>query len=234
MPLQDHFHAPLAGRRHWHSFHHAWATTIAFSLNAYLPKEYFAEPNVQFNIEIDVATLEEPGLQPPPAGTAAWQPPAPVLTVPFTIITDIIEVRVYRDEGGFVLAGAIELVSPANKDRPASRDAFVSKCASFVQQGVGLIVVDVVTERAGNFYNELMTRLQIAAPTLSVPLYAAAFRPIQRDGQTQLDVWPQVLAIGSPLPTMPLGLRGGICLPIDLEATYDRTCRELRITANGA
>ena len=48
MALRDHFHAPLSIRRHWHSFHNAWATAIAIDLNTHLPEGYFAEPNVQF------------------------------------------------------------------------------------------------------------------------------------------------------------------------------------------
>ena len=60
MALLDHFHPPLEGRRHWHSFHNAWATSIAAGLNQHLPQGYFAEPNVQFGIEIDVATFDEP------------------------------------------------------------------------------------------------------------------------------------------------------------------------------
>ena len=48
MVLQDHFHPPLSLRRHWHSFHNAWATYIASDLNSKLPEGYFAEINVQF------------------------------------------------------------------------------------------------------------------------------------------------------------------------------------------
>ena len=59
MPLLDHFRPPLEGRRNWHGFYNAWATFIAFNLNARLPENYFAEPNVQFGIEIDVATFNE-------------------------------------------------------------------------------------------------------------------------------------------------------------------------------
>lgn len=57
--VQDHFRPPLSVRRHWHAFHNAWATYIASDLNAKLPEGYFAEPNVQFGIEIDVAAFEE-------------------------------------------------------------------------------------------------------------------------------------------------------------------------------
>ena len=60
MPLLDHFHPPLSDRRDWHSFHHAWATAIAVDLNRTLPPDYFAEPFIQYRLEIDVATLEEP------------------------------------------------------------------------------------------------------------------------------------------------------------------------------
>ena len=40
--------------------------------------------------------------------------------------------------------------------------------------------------------------------------------------------------LGRPLPTLPLWLREGPCLRADLGATYEQTCREYRITTNGA
>lgn len=235
MPLQDHFHPPLSLRRHWQAFHNAWATYISSDLNQRLPEGYFAEANVQFRIEIDVATFEEPGTT---NGTGAgrgvvhgeWTPPAPVMTVPIVLATDIVEIAVFSKEGGPTLAGAIELVSPANKDRPAHRDAFVSKCAAYVQQGIGLVVVDVVTERSANLHDELLRRLGTApTPALNADLYAAAYRPVQSEEQAMLAIWPETLAIGQPLPTMPLWLRGGLCIPIELEATYQRTCQEQRL-----
>ncbi len=58
--LRDHFRPPLGTQRHWHSFHSAWATAIAAGLNQRLPEDYFAEPNVQFGIEIDGATFGVP------------------------------------------------------------------------------------------------------------------------------------------------------------------------------
>jgi hypothetical protein len=52
---------------------------------------------------------------------------------------------------------------------------------------------------------------------------------IAEDGATALDFWYEALALGNVLPTMPLWLRGGPCMPVALEATYQRTCREQRI-----
>lgn len=126
------------------------------------------------------------------------------------------------------LAGAVELVSPANKDRPAHREAFVTKCAAYIQAGVGVVLVDVVTERSADFHRELMERLG-ATGTAPTPLFASAYRPVERDGSTALDVWLEPAALGQPLPTMPLWLRGGLCLPVELEATYERTCTEQRL-----
>ncbi len=228
MPLLDHFRPPLSSRRHWHSSHHAWAATIAFDLNARMPEGYFAEPNVQFGIEIDVAAFEEPA----PIGAAsgpAWTPPSPSLTIPFSIVTDSVEVLVYEAIGGPVLAGAIELVSPANKDRPAHREAFVSKCETYLNGGLGVVVVDVVTERGGNLHGELLARLLAADEAMNGDLYTSAYRPTPAG----LDIWREPLALGGPLPIMPLWLKGGPCLPVDLEATYGRTRRELRM-ADGA
>ena len=69
------------------------------------------------------------------------------------------QVSIFNTEAGPVLAGAIELVSPANKDRSTHRDAFVSKCETYLRQGIGLVIVDVVTGRKANLHNELLVRL---------------------------------------------------------------------------
>ena|SRR2546423_3416051 len=238
MGLHDHFRPPLGVHRHWHAFHNGWASSIAAALNEKLPPRYFAEPNVQFGVEIDVATFEE-GADAAGAGTgiasavhvtATWAPPAPTLSVPFALAPDAVEVLVYANEGGPVLAGAIELVSPANKDRVSTREAFVSKCETYLHQGIGLAIIDIVTDRAANLHRQLLERV---APTttlsLTSALYGTAYRPIERAGQPNLDVWEQAIALGNSLPTMPLWLRGDLCLPVELDATYQRTCREQRI-----
>lgn len=228
MPLLDHFHPPLNLRRHWNAFHHAWATYISSELNRILPEGYFAEPNIKFGIEIDVATFEEGNGKPHSIDTG-WAPPAPVMTVPFTMIADLVEVKVFANTEGPTLAGAIELVSPANKDRPESREAFVSKCAAYLQEGVGLIIVDVVTNRRWNLHPELLQRLSVDVEEWDAPLYASAYRPILKDEQTNLQIWPAEISLGQALPTLPLWLRGGLALRVDLEESYERTSHEQRV-----
>lgn len=228
MPLLDHFHPPLEGKRSWHAFHNAWATYLAADLNTRLPQGYFAEPNVQYGIEIDVATLDEwivPGGRP----NSSWTPPAPSTTIPLAIVTDLVEVSIFASEDGPFLAGAIELVSPANKDRPANRDAFTSKCAAHLQAGVGLVVVDIVTARGGDLHGELMARLFAPKVKSVSDLYAAAYHPAGHEGEVRLDIWHEPVALGGSLPVLPLWLRVGPCLPVDLGATHARTRRELRM-----
>src|SRR5215207_5265092 len=157
MPLMDHFHAPLHPRRHWESFHVTWAGTIADLLNeSLLPDGYFAEEHAHAGarIEIDVATFADDPVPVPRNGSVAtepYAPPAPPLVVP-AAFPDEFEVRVYEAEGGARLVAAIELVSPANKDREAHRRAFATKCAGYLAQGIGLIVVDVVTTRLAHLH----------------------------------------------------------------------------------
>jgi hypothetical protein len=62
-------------------------------------------------------------------------------------------------------------------------------------------------------------------------IYAVAYRPVKRAGQPSLDIWQATVTVGGSLPTLPLWLRGNLCLPVDLDVTYHRTCREQRIMA---
>ena len=226
MPLLDHFHPPLSERRHWHSFHNAWATYLSSRLNALLPEGYFAEANVQFGVEIDVAAFEGGGTTPPCAG---WVPSPPEASLPLELSGAVVEVSVFSRAGGPVLAGAVELVSPANKDRPTHREALVSKCAAYLQAGVGLVLVDVVTTRPADLHREPLVRVGGGDPGPGPSLSASAYRPVERNKAAAVDVWREPLALERPLTTLPLWPRGGLCLPVELEATYERTCVEQRI-----
>ncbi len=239
MPLLDHFHPPLHPLRHWESFHGQWARSLANSLNSgLLPPGYFAEMQVTLGggrIEVDVPTLQESGNgiaassgTPASQGAvatltaSAWAPPAPALEMPATFPDDI-EVLVFNSEGGATLVGAIELVSPGNKDRSDARRAFAIKCLSYLQSGVGLLMVDVVTSRLANLHDAMVELIPDEAPSFPgvAPLYAAAYRPFRRKDVGRISIWPATLAVGQELPAMPLWLRGvPAAVRVDLEATY--------------
>jgi hypothetical protein len=145
MPLLDYFEPPLREACGWESFHFAWPVTITEQLNRdVLPPAYHALPLRRFSgsVEIDVAALGAVGSS---ATAAGWAPPAPALAAEVDFIgVDDVEVRVVYDNGEMRLTSAIEIVSPANKDRAGKRRAFVVKCAALLRRGVSLVVVDVV------------------------------------------------------------------------------------------
>lgn len=245
MPLRDHFRPPLSNQRSWQAIHGGWPMMIVSALGRKLPPRYIAEPQVQLgsSIEIDVATFEE-DLDHPSAGvsgngggvaTAVWAPPTPTLAVATDLADlDEYEVRVYDTRRARRLVAAVEIVSPANKDRPESRKAFVAKCASLLQDRVCLAIVDVVTTRAANLYGELMDHFgQVdPSPAGSDPISAVACRMARVKDAWHLETWAHPLTIGGALPTLPLWLAGNFSVPLELESSYEETCRVLRIPEN--
>ncbi len=241
MPLLDHFHPPVSSLRHWESFHGRWAHAIADALNRVLPPNYFSEAQatVGGSVEVDVATQEERGPAVPSTNGGVATAVAPAATATATalkmplVFPDEFEVRVFETRAGPTLVGAIEIVSPGNKDRPETRRAFIAKCLSYLSQGIGLIVVDLVTERTANLHDELVRWMGLGQPYLfptDTRLYAVSYQP-RRGLKTgdHAELSQAVLRIGEPLPTLPMSLRGGPVVPIDLESTYTEARDRSRI-----
>src|SRR5207249_7367739 len=141
----------------------------------------------------DVGTVEEePAGNTASAGTAVavaptWAPPAPRLQFP-AVFSDSIELHVMNFDSGPTLVAAVELVSPGNKDRPDTRRAFAAKCATYVQQGCGLIVVDVVTSRQSQTLLDLLALIAPEQPAAAASaLTAISCRPL-RSGRDQLEL----------------------------------------------
>jgi hypothetical protein len=238
MPLLDHFQPPLRDDCPWESFHSAWANAIVGWLNQnVLSENYRAIPQVHVGarVEIDAATFrlrEEHTAPGSGTATAVWSPPQAKLAAAVDFgDTDTFEVQV-REETRRRLVAAVELVSPANKDRPTHRRDFAIKCASYLRQHVSVIIVDVVTERRDNLHGELMQLLELPSELLEAgafPLYAVAYRLKFEEEKQRLELWPEELRVGTPLPTFPLWISEDEAVPLDLEASYAAACELLRI-----
>ena len=243
MPLRDHFRPPVSARVSWEEIHGMWPARIVLQLRTVLPKGYVAGPKIHAGsqVEIDVATFEQdeaPRL-PSSAGdggvaTALWAPPEPTVAVETEVPDyDEYEVRIYDAERGRQLVAAIELVSPGNKDRPEKRNAFVGKCATLLQKGVAVSIVDVVTPRQFNLYVELLQFLGQSDPSLGEPLphlYAVSCRWRPQDKRMLLQTWSHTLRLDQPLPTLPVWLTGKLAVPLDLEQSYEQACHDLWLT----
>jgi hypothetical protein len=241
MPLLDHFRPPLFPGRPWESFHSRWANSIADALNRLLPPRYTAEVQLHLgsHVEADVAELEraaEPGVATangPAVGVSVetWAPPAAALVIP-AVFPDDFEVHVLDQLDDARLVAVVELVSPRNKDRPESRRAFAAKCVAYLQRGIGLVIVDVVTTRQFNLHNETLALLGVAeASRMAADLftYAVAYRPARRGEQNEIDIWPVAVAVGGSLPLLPLALKGTRAVPLDLEAAYSEARERSRL-----
>jgi len=146
---------------------------------------------------------------------------------------DEYEVRVYDMKRGRRLVAAVELVSPANKDRPDNRQDFVGKCAGLLKQQVSVAIVDVVTDRRANLYFDLLELIDQTDPSIvqNLPsIYASSCRWTRSKELGRFQTWTRPLAIGSPLPTLPLWLTPDLAIPLELEATYEQACEIVSIT----
>jgi hypothetical protein len=242
MPLLDHFNPPLNRTHPWRGFHSAWAAAMARLLNdGVLPAGYYAMPLADRDgpIEIDVATLREAGAPEPEGGTGSpqvWAPPAPGFTVAVELPgTDAVEVQVFANDGDPRLAAAIELVSPRNKDRPQARQAFAVKCVGYLQQGSSVVIVDTVATRRADMHLAILGLLGVDTNTTPPSsLSATSYRAVGLEEESQqLLIWPEPLALGEPLPTLPLWIATDFSVPLDLEVSYRATCVDLRIRQTG-
>lgn len=245
MPLYDHFHRPIFPLHKWPGFHGQWSACIAAELNRRLPKQFVAESPLYagWAVAADVAELDPAPLdgsrngQPADAGvglalaTEVYAPPAATVSIPAAFPDELlVEVREF-DEGRRLLA-VVEIVSPANKKEADERTRFAAKCLSVLDKGIGLVVVDVVTDRHANLHNrmvELAGHDPSAAMADAPATYCVAYRPVSRDRETFIDQWHHPLAVGAPLPVVPLYLKGYGCVRLDLEATYREACERSRI-----
>jgi hypothetical protein len=141
------------------------------------------------------------------------------------------EVLVFDLSRGRQLVAAIEIVSPANKDRPLNRRAFVRKCADLLQQHVCVSIVDLVTIRRFNLYCDVLERIGLSDPSFDpcVSTYAVTCRWHKNDRHSRLVAWAYPLVMGQDLPTLPIWLSDELSVSLNLEASYEQTCQILRL-----
>lgn len=224
MPLLDHFLPPARIRAPWESLGHSWVAKLMAHLNRLLPKDRyqaFSAIHLGADAEADIAEFEVSG-EWADGGRVATLAAPPVVTVE-AAIPDEFEVEVKDAREGMALVGVIEFVSPANKDRPESREKLVSKTMTYLDLGIGVVLVDTVTNRLANLHNELVAALKVRKAARlpdDEATYVAGYRPTREDGRWIIDMWPYSAPVGKNLPTVPLALKNGPLVPLDLEGSY--------------
>lgn len=211
-----------------------------------LPRRYVAVPHVHLGafVEVDIAAFEREDIANLAAGPHATEPATTTATgtLPWTppeatavLESDLAspaeyEIRILDVERNRSLVAAIELISPANKDRSEHRRAFVSKCVGMLWKGISLVLVDPVTVRSSNLYGEIWEEVGGTSPSIGqLETYAVSMKPSVINGKLRLETWERAMAVGQPLPVLPLWLTPRYSIELNLEESYESTCQALRI-----
>jgi hypothetical protein len=205
MPLLGSLHPWMPDDDLRHSLGTAWVCALMGRLNRELPHpDYRADPDVQSEVKV----LEE--LRPQLA-------PQPTETVP-ALLPDRQQVIVSDRGNPLRPVAIISLVTPRIKVDGRKRAAFVARCLAAIANGAGLVVIDAVPGPNPSPCAELTSALALS---VSIPTMAAlSFRMALREGRTELDTWVNELAVGELVPPIPLCLRCGPVVLLDLEGTY--------------
>lgn len=212
----------------FHHFHERWIQALCDALNGgQLPPGFVALSDQVAGGPIpDVLTLNRGpngrGPREPAGGVAVAQPP------PRARFVDEVEedsyarranrIRVQHRHGQVV--AVIEIVSPGNKNTRTALSAFVHKAADLIWQGIHLLVVDLFppSDRDPNgihqaIWDEVAGRPFELPP--DKPLTVAAYRA----APTKV-AYVEPVAVGDPLPALPIYLTGSDYIPAPLEETY--------------
>ena len=241
MPLRDQFGPPFNQQASWEEVHGGWPMVIVQQLGKVLPSQYVAAARVHLGsqAEVDIAAYDvgdrRIGHDSDSGGvaTAVWAPAKPTSAIETEMADfDEYEVRIYDTQRARQLVAAIEIISPGNKDRFESRRQFVAKCAELLRKHVSVIMVDLVTVRDFNLYDEILEWIGEKPESLngnhqSIYAVSSCWRP--HGLKRWLESWNHPLSIRSAFPVLPLWLSDDLAIPLDLEASYEQTCRDLRI-----
>jgi len=215
----------------FHNFHYRWLAAIMDRLNAgVLPDGYFAMAEQSVGKpQGDVVALRLGDGYDPEAGAGGTAVAVARPRTTFVVPADDVEhyarkvnrIAVRHPLGD--VAAVIEIVSPGNKSSRSAARTFAEKAADLIQQGVNLLVVDIlppgprdphgVHKLIWDEFQDAPFELPAGRP-LTVASYQAG--PVRT-------AFVEPAAVGAPLPDMPLFLAGDGYVTVPLDETYQAT-----------
>jgi hypothetical protein len=228
MPVHD---WARVGAGIFHHFHQRWIGAISDALNSgLLPEDYYAlAEQIAGDVGPDVLALQvgapDRGLSPgvSPAATAVAARPPKAYFIAQTDMDQYVlkqSTLVIRHSSGDHIVALVEIVSPGNKASRLAFRRFVEKAAAALWRGYHLLVLDlqppgprdpqgihgaIWEDIADNSYRQPENK----------PLTLAAY-----DAGPPKIAYVNPVAVGEPLPDMPLFLCPGEYILVPLEATY--------------
>ena len=178
----------------FHHFHHEWISSLSRALNGgLLPAEYYA---------LDKQIAGRTGLDEVDRYAAKAK---------------AVVIRHTRDHQ---VVAVLEVVLPGNKNSQNGLRAFVRKAREAMQGGIHLLIVDLFPAGPRDpegIHRAIWEEREGDELTFSPdrPLTAVAYI-----GGLFPEAFIEPLAVGDPLPEMPLFLTPEVYVPVPLEATY--------------
>jgi hypothetical protein len=215
----------------FHDFHYSWVLEIKRALKrGLLPKGYYVMAE-QVGGDLgapDVLTLQAAGTEPEAegslSGTATLTEAPLVVDARTTIARDpyarLQRTVVVRHTSDDRIVAMIEVLSPGNKSSRHAIRSFLDKAVAALDTGVHLLLVDVHPPGPrdpngihGALLNEIGTEDYILGGER--PLTVAAYI-----GGAVVEAFVAHLAVGAPIPPMPLFLTRENYVRVPLEAAY--------------
>ena len=219
----------------FHHFHHDWITEISRALNdRVLPDDYYAMAEQQAaGFGPDVVTLQsrEPAADAPRYGNRG-SAPAATLIRPQARFTAQTEAEFYRRKKSAIavrhvsddrLVAMLEIISPGNKAARTAFRAFIDKACDLLENKIHLLIIDLFPPGRRDpqgihaaIWQELVDEAEFTPPP-DKPLTLAAY-----ESAAVITAFVESVAVGDPLPAMPLILEPDAAVAVPLEETYQR------------
>lgn len=214
----------------FHAFRHEWISEISRALNhGLLPSTYYALPEqVAAGFGPDVLTLqgESPDQSDSSDGGAAT---ALLRTRPQTRFTAETDNEFYRRKKSSIvvrhvtgdrIVARLEIVSPGNKSSQHAMATLVDKACELLEHRIHLLIIDPFPPGPRDphgIHGAIWEQIKDDPfqPPADQPLTLVAY---ECDLTTRAYI--ETLAVGQPLPDMPLFLEPNGCVMTPLEATY--------------
>ena len=214
----------------FHAFHQQWIISLSNALNdGVLPKDYYALPEQHAaGYGPDVLTLEASRNDDEDFAGASEGQTGLLVAPPKFQPTAKAELEFYRRKRSVVavrhvsgdrIVAMIEIISPGNKSSQNALGTFL-KTGAILNRHIHLLIVDLLPPGKRDPQGihaaiwEYMAGGDYALPE-DKPLTVAAY-----EATDSLLAFVRHLAVGQPLPEMPLFLEPDGCVQTPLEATY--------------
>lgn len=214
----------------FHDFHQTWTIELKAALNqGRLPEGYYAlAEQLAGGIGPDVLTLhgpeDEARLSSEPVGGVTLEQAPPQVEFRLKAESDWYAAKansvVVRHISGHRVVAVLEIVSPGNKSNRRGVRKFLRKAFKMLRAGVHLLIVDLFPPGPRDpqgvhklVWDEFVDN-EFVLPEdkrLTLAAYASGTYP---------EAFVQPVAVGLPLPDMPLFLSPEVYVPAPLEATY--------------